>query len=180
MEAYNGVIGKAIEKNGNFFKFVQVIRKEEFFKSRHFNMLCNSGPAVKRRKRRSFKESLISNGMMLLEEGKITVSQFLDRMVDTSNGIDSNALPPADYEDEAVDSDAESAIEDQNSNDTNRRLCVICQENTPTIVLLPCKHLVLCDACNLKLQADAITNDADGYQCPCCRSVVQDNMQVYI
>ncbi|KAI8116748.1 hypothetical protein CVS40_11230, partial [Lucilia cuprina] len=33
VEAYNGIIGRSAEKNGHFFKFVKVIRDEEFLKA---------------------------------------------------------------------------------------------------------------------------------------------------
>lgn len=43
LEAYNGVLGRLIQKRGNFFKFVEVLRDEEYEKSKNFSTLIESG-----------------------------------------------------------------------------------------------------------------------------------------
>jgi hypothetical protein len=47
-------------------------------------------------------------------------------------------------------------------------LCIICQDNTKTVVLLPCKHLCLCRSCNV------LTLET----CPLCRVPIRDRMNI--
>lgn len=42
LEAYNGVLGRLIQKRGNFFKFVEVLRDEEYEKSKNVSTLTES------------------------------------------------------------------------------------------------------------------------------------------
>lgn len=50
------------------------------------------------------------------------------------------------------------------------RLCVICQEGEKSVVLFPCRHMCLCDACS---QHD------DLHQCPLCRRPIVQKISVY-
>merc|ERR1719199_2474234 len=54
-----------------------------------------------------------------------------------------------------------SAAEEEN-------LCVICEEATKRVVLLPCKHLCLCSACS---KLEQVTD------CPMCRTKISDKME---
>lgn len=180
VEAYNGVLGKGAEKNGHFFKFVGLIRDEEFFKSRHFSMLCESGGSLSKKKRTSssIRNKEIENATLLLHQGNITVAAFLSRMVYEKNSICVNMLPKQDiFKEDSSDesSDEESVVETPNNENT----CVVCMFKIPNVVLLPCKHLKICNECNLKLQADAISRDAQLYNCPYCRQTVHDSMLVF-
>ena len=56
-----------------------------------------------------------------------------------------------------------SAAEEEN-------LCVICEEATKRVVLLPCKHLCLCSACS---KLEQVTD------CPMCRTKISDKMEVF-
>ena len=59
--------------------FVIAIRREEFLKSRDFNILCDSGGAsLNKKKRRNAKEhNNVLEATKLLDAGKITVVAFL-------------------------------------------------------------------------------------------------------
>ena len=50
--------------------------------------------------------------------------------------------------------------------------CVVCWESTPCVVLLPCKHLVLCEACSKMMEGK-------GAECPMCRATVEQHMMIY-
>merc|ERR1719188_1264015 len=50
-----------------------------------------------------------------------------------------------------------------------KKTCVVCMDNLPNVVCLPCKHLGLCSICS---QACSLK------QCPICRSEIIDKMQV--
>lgn len=52
-----------------------------------------------------------------------------------------------------------------------KKTCVVCMDNLPNVVCLPCKHLGLCSICS---QACSLK------QCPICRSEIIDKMQVYL
>jgi len=48
------------------------------------------------------------------------------------------------------------------SEEAEKRLCVICQEEQKSVLLLPCRHLCCCANCGTQI----------GHQCPLCRQVI--------
>jgi len=52
------------------------------------------------------------------------------------------------------------------------KLCVICQDRSKCFVLLPCRHLCLCQIC---MEILAESNSV----CPICRHYVYDNLKIY-
>ncbi|KAK4877764.1 hypothetical protein RN001_010270 [Aquatica leii] len=51
-------------------------------------------------------------------------------------------------------------------------LCIICQDHDKCILMLPCRHLCVCNTCNIRLQQYDRT-------CPICRTVIQRTMKVF-
>jgi hypothetical protein len=49
-------------------------------------------------------------------------------------------------------------------------ICVACQEEERCIVLMPCKHLSLCNRCNREVRD----------KCPICRVVIESRIKVYV
>lgn len=144
-------------------------------------MLCESGGLLAKKKKRSSveKNNRIEEATRQLQQGSITVATFLSRMVYEKNEICFNMVPKLDiFKEESSDeepTDEELTLESSNNNNE----CVVCKDKPSNIVLLPCKHLKICDECNLKLQADALSRGVQNYSCPYCRENVNDIMQVY-
>jgi hypothetical protein len=52
----------------------------------------------------------------------------------------------------------------------NEYLCVVCEDAKKQVIILPCRHMVLCAKC---ANFDVIK------ECPMCRGKVEDSMNVY-
>ncbi|XP_050511690.1 uncharacterized protein LOC126887844 [Diabrotica virgifera virgifera] len=63
-----------------------------------------------------------------------------------------------------------------NKNDNtvvDERYCVICQERSKCVLVLPCKHVCMCMECNAQLQLYHTT-------CPICRNDIESTMKIFV
>jgi RING finger protein 26 len=63
-------------------------------------------------------------------------------------------------------------LEDEVCSVKSQRMCVVCQEREKTVVLMPCRHLCLCDVCG-----DAASSQVKA--CPLCRRQIVNKINVY-
>lgn len=179
-----------IRKNGNFFKFVKKIREEEFHKSRKFEMLVESGGAFGTTKKKKYnveRNDKIREASILLEKGKISSTLFLNRMVYKENQIiktfDEFEINDDDNDDICNNSDAteeeSNSAHAANPSQIVDVVCSICLTNPSNILLLPCRHLKICNECQILLQSEALAQNQNNYLCPCCRVIVEDSIQVF-
>jgi len=62
-------------------------------------------------------------------------------------------------------------VADNMSGMEDTRLCVVCQSNEKSVVLLPCRHVCLCKEC---------ANNDNIVDCPLCRERIRDRIAVFM
>lgn len=65
----------------------------------------------------------------------------------------------------------------QRNNGLNRIECIVCLENQRNIILIPCKHLVMCSECYDKYTLHLYMHHA---KCPVCRTRIENMEKVYL
>eukprot|EP01064_Diplonema_japonicum_P019117 TRINITY_DN27816_c0_g1_i1.p1 TRINITY_DN27816_c0_g1~~TRINITY_DN27816_c0_g1_i1.p1 ORF type:complete len:303 (+),score=40.32 TRINITY_DN27816_c0_g1_i1:57-911(+) len=68
----------------------------------------------------------------------------------------------------------QAAIDARLSEAASKHLCICCTEYPSTILLMPCKHLVLCNACFEKL------SETGACVCPVCRAEAVEHTVVFL
>ncbi len=101
----------------------------------------------------------------------------LDRLLCVSGALDKATL--VEVEDverelrralEAVESKKVVLVRDAIENQKEQRQCVVCQEREKCVVLLPCRHMCLCEPCSLH----------EGLMdCPLCREAILHRIGVF-
>lgn len=197
LEAYNGVLGRQIQKKGNFFRFVETLREEEYEKSKKFEVLIESGGTVGAKRSTKYFETRsvkIAEATELLEKGKITPMLFLNRLAFQRNKVMDDMDPKEsifEEDDIAIDDGDDGNVEeipvpaeqDDNEEDSTvgqGTMCIICQVSAPNTAFLPCKHMKCCSECILKLQAQCIASNNRKLKCPYCREFVEDTLTLYV
>mmetsp|Transcript_15139 Transcript_15139/g.44793 ORF Transcript_15139/g.44793 Transcript_15139/m.44793 type:complete len:121 (-) Transcript_15139:26-388(-) len=69
-----------------------------------------------------------------------------------------------------VTHEKEKMLRNQLDGEREHRLCVICQEEEKTCLLLPCRHLCLCKECSRRSELQ---------NCPLCRKQILQKIDVY-
>lgn len=61
--------------------------------------------------------------------------------------------------------------------DKERRMCVVCQDRSKSVLILPCRHMCLCVECGNHI---ARSRARERRKCPLCRSKINTIMNVYL
>lgn len=61
--------------------------------------------------------------------------------------------------------------------DKERRMCVVCQDRSKSVLILPCRHMCLCVECGNHI---ARSRSRERRKCPLCRSKINTIMNVYL
>lgn len=120
---------------------------------------------------------ILKNELLTLNERFSKLSDFNDRLMCKPSVIETmNMIQLEDLEKqlkislEAVELRKASIIREELGKQKEERLCVICQEKEKSVVLLPCRHMCLCDSCSIHEQLN---------QCPLCRRPIAHKISVY-
>ena len=71
------------------------------------------------------------------------------------------------------DADVEEMLFEQVEREREDKLCVVCQDKEKCIMILPCRHLCICQDCQGPLQ---LQNN----HCPICRRLVRQTIKAYL
>lgn len=175
VEAKNGVLGRGIPGNANFFTFVHYMKS---FELAHSIKLRNTATGlVEKVKRQSSQEKSVQirAASKLLDSNSISVAQFLDHIAafkDNKLNMPTKRKQP-DEQSDASSSEDESESSSSQSQKRPRldsiNLCRVCDENESRMVLLPCAHAVICNDCWV---AKSVVNH-DAF-CPECNKPVSN------
>ena len=73
----------------------------------------------------------------------------------------------------STDADVEEMLFEQVEREREDKLCVVCQDKEKCIMILPCRHLCICQDCQGPLQ---LQNN----HCPICRRLVRQTIKAYL
>lgn len=105
-------------------------------------------------------EKSMKDTLDLIERRKVSMIEILRLLRNDLILINSNCIiEPQDY-----------LIRNELGQQREQRLCIVCQEKEKCVVLLPCRHMCLCEDC---------ANHEALAQCPLCRKPIAHKIGVY-
>lgn len=187
VESFNGELRKSIPASGNFYKFVDSLRKANTRKHHDLELVYNGVDVYARKGKKLVAWSTkINESQDKLLRGQFSEEAFLDIMTYRFNGtadlasfdrgnIPSDAEPIDDDEDNDNVTDLQAEL--QLALEMNRRFkdsvtCIICTVARRECLLQKCNHMALCAACCARLR------QTEPFSCPVCRSEVTNVIQV--
>lgn len=180
LEGFNSKLSRSIEKHGQFYKFLDCIRNEDFQHSVSLSKIAAGALSVlpKKRKTQSDKDSKIRHLTQQLDKGEISVSDFFNFVINKENHI----VECDEIWEENIDEEPESEDTEENeisfSQTTEVLKCVICLTEPRNILLMPCKHFKICSSCLQHLDQKSKKNSSS-LLCPYCRQIVENNFNIF-
>lgn len=165
MESYNSTLGSKISTKGCFYKFVELLRAEEFIKSRDYTIVSNGGTQLYHQQKKCYREKneAILSIQQQFENGKVNLKEFFDKAADLyEEDLDDNE------EDDEDGTCEENVLEETDEN------CENCHLNVKDTMFLPCLHLKFCSECADTLLENSVQ------QCPVCNEKISERLQVFL
>lgn len=162
MESYNSTLNFKIPAKGCFYKFVSLLRVEEFIKSREYAIIMNGGTQLYHKQKKSYrdKNEKILSIQKQFENGKINLKEFFDKSADL-------------YEDDFNQEDDNGDTDDEDStnhkNDVLYEKCEMCHLRLKDTMFEPCFDLKYCAECAESMQ-----------KCPVCDVQVARRLHVFL
>lgn len=169
MESYNSTLNFKIPAKGCFYKFVSLLRAEEFIKSRDYNIIAKGGTQLYHKQKKSYrcKNEKILSMQQQFENGKINLKVFFEKAADLYEE-DLNAQDDDEDDVENV-KNIESDEYDEN--------CEKCHLRLKDTLFQPCLHLKFCAECvEVLLGSDNSMNKS----CPECNADVTGRIHVFL
>lgn len=157
MESYNSTLNFKIPAKGCFYKFVSLLRVEEFIKSRDYAIIMNGGTQLYHKQKKSYRDK--NEKILLIQKqfgkGKINLKEFFDKSADL-------------YEDDFnQEDDDEDPTNDEN--DVLDENCEMCHLRLKDTMFQPCFHLKYCAECAESMQ-----------KCPECDNQITEHLRVFL
>lgn len=167
MESYNSTLGSKISTKGCFYKFVELLRAEEFIKSRDYAIISNGGTQLYHKQKKCYREKneAILSIQQQFENGKVTLEEFFEKAAD---------LYEEDLDDNDDEEDDEDVSSEENVLEKTDENCENCHLNMRDTMFLPCLHLKFCGKC-----VDSLLVNSDP-QCPVCNGNISERLQVFL
>lgn len=177
VEGYHSQLTTKLTKNGNFYKFLDCILKEDFTKTNEFIIALDGSMNETPRKKMRDRNHLIETSINDLENNRINLRSFLNIMTNDNNHLMTDREESfMSYSD---DSDDDKEDEDSHSDILCSTLCIICFDQPRNIILNPCNHVKICCDCFEKI-ADTYRKNNSTVLCPVCRQIVQNSAKIYL
>lgn len=169
-------MGRKIKTHGNFWYFIAEIQKQEHSKSIAFQQQILSAQQNPQRNKHKERNEKIIDTSKALEEGNLTVTEFLTRLTYHSNKL----MPTTSFlneteiyeemEDDSFDDDEDDEIMDSDTVEKNMGIvCALCSNNKKNVLFLPCAHVATCIECFKLHQLK---------RCPTCNSKIASHMNI--
>lgn len=154
VEAFNGVLGRGLPGNTNFFNFVHYIKKIELVKSIKLRNMFEKYTVTKpKRASITDKADYIRKASEMLETKAINAIEFLNNIACFKNAIieSTKRLTPeqaSDSEEEEVTSTQTTLSQpSKRARKETLKICPLCENNEVNVILFPCAHAVVCLNC---------------------------------
>lgn len=169
MESYNSTLNFKIPAKGCFYKFVSLLRVEEFIKSCEYGLIMNGGTQLYHIQKKSYrdKNEKIRSIQKQFENRKINLKEFFDKAAD---------LYEDDFNQEDEDGDTHCEDPTNDGDDVLDENCEKCHLRLKDTMFQPCFHLKYCAECAQTL----LDYDESMQKCPECDVQVTGRLRVFL
>lgn len=166
MESYNSTLGSKIPSNGCFYKFVGLLRVEEFIKSRDYTIISNGGTQLYHKQKKCYREKneAILSLQQQFENREVNLKDFFEKAADL---YEEDLVVNDDEDDDEDVTSEENVVEEMDEN------CENCHINLKDTMFMPCLHLKFCSEC-------VATLFANSDQCPVCNETILERLPVFL